>query len=157
VINTQPSQSTSNPALYVPADEFASQMQALKAAGWHAVTLNQVAAYWARGTSLGSDKPIVITFDNGYASHYVNAFPVLKRLGWVGVENLPVTGLPPSDGGLSETQVKGLIAGGWEVDSQGLTTAPLTGGDTTSLTSDLSSARQTLRSRYGVPVNWFSY
>ena len=67
----------------MPAAEFSSQMQALKAAGWHAVTLNQVAAYWARGTSLGAGKPIVITFDNGYASHYVNAFPVLKgpRLG----------------------------------------------------------------------------
>jgi peptidoglycan/xylan/chitin deacetylase (PgdA/CDA1 family) len=157
VINTQPAQSTANPALYVPADEFSRQMQALKADGWHAVTLNQVAAYWARGTSLGTGKPIVITFDNGYASHYVNAFPVLKRLGWVGVENLPVTGLPPSDGGLSDTQVRALIAGGWELDSQGLTTAPLTGGDPTRLTSDLSTARQTLRSRYGVPVNWFAY
>src|SRR5690349_15275718 len=128
VINTQPPQSTANPALYVPADEFSGQMQALKAAGWHAVTLNQVAAYWARGTSLGAGKPIVITFDNGYASHYVNAFPVLKRLGWVGVESLPVTGLPPADGGLTDTQVRGLIAGGWELDSQGLTTTPLSGG-----------------------------
>ena len=106
VINAQPTQSSADPALYVPVDEFSSQMQALKSAGWHAVTLNQVAAYWARGTSLGSGKPIVITFDNGYASHYLNALPVLKRLGWVGVENLPVTGLPPSDGGLSDTQVR---------------------------------------------------
>jgi peptidoglycan/xylan/chitin deacetylase (PgdA/CDA1 family) len=157
VVNTQPAQSTSNPALYVPTDEFSSQMQALKAAGWRAVTLNQVAAYWARGTSLGTTKPIVITFDNGYASHYVNAFPVLKRLGWVGVENLPVTGLPPTDGGLSETQIRGLIAGGWELDSQGPTSSPVTGGDTTTLTSDLTTARQTLRSRYNVPVNWFAY
>ena len=157
VVNTQPSQSTANPALYVPAAEFSGQMQALKTAGWHAVTLNQVAAYWARGTSLGTGKPIVITFDNGYASHYVNAFPVLKGLGWVGVENLPVTGLPPTDGGLSETQVRGLIAAGWELDTQGLTSSTITGSDTTRLTSDLTSARQTLRSRYGVPVNWFAY
>jgi peptidoglycan/xylan/chitin deacetylase (PgdA/CDA1 family) len=157
VINTQPAQSTANPALYVPVDEFTGQMQALKAGGWHAVTLNQVAAYWARGTSLGSGKPIVITFDNGYASHFVSALPVLKRFGWAGVENLPVTGLPPFDGGLTETQVKGLVAGGWELDSQGLTGTPLPGGDPTRLTSDLTSARQTLRSRFGVPVNWFSY
>ena len=157
VINAQPTQSSTDPALYVPADEFSSQMQALKSDGWHAVTLNQVAAYWARGASLGSGKPIVITFDNGYASHYLNALPVLKRLGWVGVENLPVTGLPPSDGGLSDTQVRGLIAGGWELDSQGLTNAPLVGGDPTRLVSDLTAARQTLRSRYGVAVNWFSY
>jgi peptidoglycan/xylan/chitin deacetylase (PgdA/CDA1 family) len=157
VINSQPTSSTGNPALYVPVDEFTGQMQALKAGGWHAVTLNQVAAYWTHGTSLGNGKPIVITFDNGYASHYLNALPVLKNLGWVGVENLPVTGLPPSDGGLSDTQIKGLIAGGWELDTQGLTSATLTGGDPARLVSDLGGARQTLRTRYGVPVNWFSY
>jgi peptidoglycan/xylan/chitin deacetylase (PgdA/CDA1 family) len=82
---------------------------------------------------------------------------VLKRLGWVGVENLPVTGLPPSDGGLSDTQIRGLIAAGWELDSQGLTSSTLTGGDTTTLTADLTTARQTLRSRFSVPVNWFAY
>lgn len=157
VINTQPAQSTANPGLYVPVDEFSSQMQALKANGWHAVTLNQVAAYWARGTSLGTGKPIVITFDSGYASHYVNALPVLKRLGWVGVENLQVTGLPPSDGGLSETQIRGLIAAGWELDTQGVSQSDLTILDTTQLTTEVTTARQTLRSRFGVPVNWFSY
>src|SRR6266700_1166950 len=34
------------PGLYVPPSEFAAQMQALKAAGWHAVTLDQLKAYW---------------------------------------------------------------------------------------------------------------
>lgn len=157
VVNTQPPQSTANPGLYVPVDEFTGQMQALKANGWQAVTLNQVAAYWTRGTSLGTGKPIVITFDNGYASHYVNALPVLKKLGWVGVENLQVTGLPPSDGGLSDAQIRGLIAAGWELDTQGVSHPDLTSLDTTTLTAEVTTARQTLRSRYGVPVNWFSY
>ena len=41
VINTQPAGSSANPALCVPLDEFSSQMNALKADGWHRVTLNQ--------------------------------------------------------------------------------------------------------------------
>ncbi len=53
VINAQPPGSTAPAGLYVPADEFSAQMDALKAAGWHAVTLNQVAANWAHGTSWG--------------------------------------------------------------------------------------------------------
>ncbi|MGZ6662626.1 MAG: polysaccharide deacetylase family protein, partial [Solirubrobacteraceae bacterium] len=46
------------PGLYVPAVEFAAQMRALKAAGWHAVTLDELAAYWKRGVPLGPGKPI---------------------------------------------------------------------------------------------------
>src|SRR5664279_3903943 len=42
------------PGLYVPPEEFAAQMQALKNAGWHAVTMDQVQAYWHRGVSLGA-------------------------------------------------------------------------------------------------------
>ena len=86
------------PSLYVPQDEFTAQMQALKAAGWHAVTMDQLEAYWKRGVPLGSPKPIVISFDNGYHSQYANALPVLKQLGWVGTENLQLSGLPPSAG-----------------------------------------------------------
>src|SRR5947209_6012403 len=56
------------PGLYVQPQEFAAQMQALKQAGWHAVTLDQLRAYWSKGAKLPAGKPIVITFDNGYHS-----------------------------------------------------------------------------------------
>ncbi|HWE09153.1 MAG TPA: polysaccharide deacetylase family protein [Solirubrobacteraceae bacterium] len=157
VINAPPPQSAANPALYVPADEFTSQMDALKAAGWHAVTLNQLQAYWTRGGSLGAGKPIVLSFDNGYASQYTNALPVLKRLGWVGVENLQLSGLPPAEGGLTDAQIRGLVAAGWELDTQGAGHADLITLDTAQLSTEIATARQTLRSRYGVPANWFSY
>jgi peptidoglycan/xylan/chitin deacetylase (PgdA/CDA1 family) len=145
------------PGLYVPASEFAAQMQALKAAGWRAVTPDQLEAYWTRGVSLPPGKPIVLTFDNGYQSQYTNALPVLRQLGWPGVENIQLTGLPPSQGGLTDSQVRALIAAGWELDTQGMSHADLIAVAAPELHYQVFTARQLLRQRYDVPVNWFAY
>jgi peptidoglycan/xylan/chitin deacetylase (PgdA/CDA1 family) len=145
------------PGLYVAPSEFAEQMQALKEAGWHAVTMDQVAAYWQRGAPLGAGKPIVLTFDNGYRSQYTQALPVLRQLGWVGDENIQLSGLPPSQGGLSPEQVRGLINAGWELDTQGYSHADLIRLGTGELHYQVAVTRRTLRQRYGVPVNWFCY
>jgi peptidoglycan/xylan/chitin deacetylase (PgdA/CDA1 family) len=156
VINPPP-QGAPFPGLYVSADEFAAQMEALKSAGWHAVTLDQVEAYWRRGVPLGPGKPVVLTFDNGYQSQYTNALPVLKRLGWVADENIQLTGLPPSQGGLTDAQIRGLIAAGWELDTQGISHADLIALGPSELQYQVAAARQILRRRFGVPVNWFCY
>ena len=145
------------PGLYVQPNEFAAQMEALKRAGWHAVTLDQVQAYWQHGIPLGPGKPIVVSFDNGYQSQYTQALPVLRQLGWVGDENIQLTGLPPSQGGLSQTQIKGLVAAGWELDTQGFSHADLITLDAEQLHYQVSVARSTVQRRFGVPVNWFCY
>jgi peptidoglycan/xylan/chitin deacetylase (PgdA/CDA1 family) len=145
------------PGLYVPPAQFAEQMQALKAAGWHAVTLDQLAAHWRTGASLGAGKPVVLTFDNGYQSQFTQALPVLQRLGWVGDENIQLSGLPPSQGGLGESQIRGLIAAGWELDTQGLSHADLITLGAERLNNEVAVTRRTLQRRYHVPVNWFCY
>ncbi|HEV2974972.1 MAG TPA: polysaccharide deacetylase family protein [Solirubrobacteraceae bacterium] len=145
------------PGLYVTPEEFAAQMRALKAAGWTSVTLDQLDAYWRRGVSLPPGKPIVISFDNGYQSQFTKALPVLRSLGWVGDENIQLIGLPPSQGGLGEDQVRGLIAAGWELDTQGISHADLITLDAQELHEQVAVARATIQRRYHVPVNWFCY
>ncbi len=145
------------PGLYVEPQEFAEQMRALKQTGWHAVTLDQLEAYWQHGAPLGPGRPIVLSFDNGYQSQYTQAAPVLRRLGWVGDENIQLTGLPPSQGGLSQSQVRGLLAAGWELDTQGVSHADLITLDSQQLRYQVAGARAVLKQRYQVPVNWFCY
>jgi peptidoglycan/xylan/chitin deacetylase (PgdA/CDA1 family) len=156
VINPAPS-GAKFPGLYVPPYEFAVQMQALARAGFHAVTMDQVRANWTRGTPLPKGKPIVLSFDNGYQSQLTQAVPVLRRLGWVGVENIQLTGLPPSQGGLSEKQVAELVADGWELDTQGISHADLIALGPAALRDQVVLAREEVRHRYHVPANWFCY
>jgi peptidoglycan/xylan/chitin deacetylase (PgdA/CDA1 family) len=145
------------PGLYVTSEEFAEQMRALQRAGYRAVTMDQLWANWHEGAALPPGKPIVLTFDNGYQSQYTNALPVLRRLGWVGVENIQLTGLPPSQGGLSPAQVRGLVAAGWELDTQGFSHADLITLDAAQLHYQVAVARDTVQRLYHVPVNWFCY
>ena len=145
------------PGLYVAPSEFAAQMRALKSAGWHAVTLEQMQANWRKGTPLPPGKPIVLTFDNGYQSQYTQALPVLRGLGWVGDENIQLSGLPPAQGGLGPEQVRGLLAAGWELDTQGFSHADLIALDAQRLHYEVAVARTVLQQRYHVPVKWFCY
>jgi peptidoglycan/xylan/chitin deacetylase (PgdA/CDA1 family) len=144
------------PGLYVPPTEFAAQMRALARAGYHAVTLDQVRRAW-RGRARLPAHPIVLSFDNGYRTQYTRALPVLRRLGWVGVENIQLSGLPPAQGGLSKRQVRGLLAAGWELDTQGWSHADLVALDRAQLHYQVAVARGRLEHDYHVPVRWFCY
>jgi peptidoglycan/xylan/chitin deacetylase (PgdA/CDA1 family) len=156
VINPPPA-AAKFPGLYVSPEEFAAQMHALAGAGFHAVTMDQMRANWTRGTPLPAGKPIVVSFDNGYQSQYTRALPVLRKLGWVGVENMQLTGLPPAQGGLSEKQIAGLVSAGWELDTQGISHADLITLAPAALHQQVAVAREEVRRRYHVPVNWFCY
>lgn len=155
VINPPPA-GAKFPGLYVSRQELSEQVAALAGAGYHAVTMDQMLANWTHGAPLPS-KPIVLSFDNGYQSQLTNAEPVLHSHGWVGVENVQLTGLPPSQGGLSHAQIAQLVADGWELDTQGISHADLIAISPSALHEQVFTAREQLQRRYHVPVNWFCY
>lgn len=65
-------------ALTVHTDQFEAQMKYLADNGYHAITPAEMIAAWDNGTSL-PDKPVIITFDDGYADNYRCAFPILQK------------------------------------------------------------------------------
>ena len=144
------------PGLYMPAAEFAAEMRGLARAGYQAVTLDRVRRAWFGRASLPA-RPIVLSFDNGYRTQYTRALPVLRRLSWVGVENIQLSGLPPAQGGLTGREVRALLAAGWELDTQGWSHADLTTLDAEQLHYQVAVARRILRHAYHVPVDWFCY
>jgi len=145
------------PGLYVEPALFAAQMHALAAAGYHAVTMDQMWDNWHHGTPLPHGKPIVISFDNGYESQKLYALPVLRAMGWVGVENLQLSGLPFSQGGLNRAEVRDLLAAGWAPDTPGYNHADLITLSPSELHFQVAVARQRIRALYHVKADWFCY
>lgn len=73
-----------NIALSVAPQEFEKQMVYLKEAGFQTIAPDELAAY-LEGQGDLPPKPVLITFDDGYADNYINAYPVLKKYGFKAV------------------------------------------------------------------------
>ncbi len=68
----------------VSVDEFRSDMEYLKNKGWESISVKELLA-WQKGEFEMPEKPMMITFDDGFSSTAAYAEPVLKELGFKGV------------------------------------------------------------------------
>ncbi len=69
--------------LTVLPENFEAQLEYLAQAGYHTITLADLYLYLTQGQPL-PEKPIVLTFDDGYADAYEVVFPLLQKYGFVG-------------------------------------------------------------------------
>ena len=58
--------------------QFEAQIRAIAEAGYTAISFEELEAYVMEGAPL-PDKPVMITFDDGYLSNYTLAYPVLQQ------------------------------------------------------------------------------
>jgi peptidoglycan/xylan/chitin deacetylase (PgdA/CDA1 family) len=70
--------------LSVTPDAFREQIQWLKDNGYTVITLYDLIYALNIGWPSLPDKPVVLTFDDGYTDNYENAFPILQEFGFVG-------------------------------------------------------------------------
>jgi len=75
--------SDSNPRFltYVSPEEFEHQMDYLYSKGYTTISLDRLIEHFCEKIPL-PQKPIIITFDDGFKDNYTNAFPILKRYGF---------------------------------------------------------------------------
>jgi peptidoglycan/xylan/chitin deacetylase (PgdA/CDA1 family) len=149
-----PGPSTRLPALWVRPAAFAAHVRALRRAGYRAVTLGRVWDAWHGGRPLPR-RPVVLSFDDGYADQVRHALPALRRARWPGVLNLALDFLPAMGG---TAAVRRLLAAGWEIDSHSLTHPDLTGLSDAELTRELGASRTRIKRAFGErAANFFAY
>ncbi len=72
-------ETSENPEIITP-ESFEAQMKALRDAGYTAVDFDELYAYTTTDATL-PEKPVVITFDDGYSSNLDFAYPILVKYG----------------------------------------------------------------------------
>jgi peptidoglycan/xylan/chitin deacetylase (PgdA/CDA1 family) len=139
------------PELFVGRTDFEKQMDWLEERGYEAVTLEQVQEAWyGKGTL--PPKPIVISFDDGYRPQFTFALPTLRKHGWAGVLNLKAAGSE-----LYESNVKAMLAAGWELAAHTIHHLDLTELGAKELKEEVAGSRKILQEEFNVPVENFCY
>jgi peptidoglycan/xylan/chitin deacetylase (PgdA/CDA1 family) len=141
---------------------FRSHMEALQNAGYSAAALADFVA-WKKGAGRPPAKPIVITFDDGWASNLSIAWPVMKQL------HFPCTIFVVADRGvevfneggnldrpLTDEEVAQLADEGVSIQSHGLTHRPFTEMPRDTLDLELRESRRRLEALTGKPVAWLA-
>ncbi|REE98926.1 polysaccharide deacetylase family protein [Thermomonospora umbrina] len=159
-VNARPSQATRR--LAVRPDTFARQMGLLAERGFTPVTVSDLLA----GNDPPPAKPVVITFDDGYADFHANALPVLSELkfpatlfvttGWLADAGPDGAGRPPGRT-LTWAQVREAADHGIEIGGHSHSHPELDQVPGTALFEELTRNKGLLEDRLGRPVRTMAY
>jgi len=143
--------------LSVPPDLFAAHLDRLQAEGYTTISLYQLLAHLTQGVPL-PEKPVVITFDDGYRDVYENAFPLLRAHGMTATffvitdfidEQRPLY--------LSWDMAREMLAAGMSIESHSRNHFTLKGQNDDYLVWQALGSLETLQYELGVRPRFISY
>lgn len=137
-----------------PAD-FERQMRCLAEGGYTAISLSELVAHMTAGAPLPA-RPVVITFDDGYADNYTTALPILKRYG-LKATVFVVTDFLDERPYMTWDEVKALRKAGIEIGSHTLAHRDLTWLPRDERLEDLRASKEGLEWRLDAPVRFLAY
>lgn len=134
-------------------DLFRAQMKFLHDNGFHPLTLAQLNDYVRQGKPVPV-KPVVLTFDDGYADTYSIVYPVMKEYGFVAT-----VFINPGDVGtrLTWEQIKEMQEGGITIASHGYDHVRMSELTDAEQTANIVKAQNALKQQLGIDNTWFCY
>lgn len=145
---------THNSMTVQPAD-FEKQLQYLKNQGYTSVTLDEVANYF-NGEGELPQKPIVITFDDGYEDNHRIAVPLLREYGFNAIIFV-ITDNIGKPGYVTWEQMKAVQERAISIGSHSMTHADLTKLDAEELAKELRNSKTSLEKGLGTSVDYIAY
>ena len=143
--------------LTVLPEDFEAQLQYLAEAGYHAITLTDLHLHLTQGYPL-PDKPIVLTFDDGYRDAYEVVFPLLLEYGFTGTFFVLATPAHYEwDQYMTWAQMREMAETGMEIQSHGRDHVDLRDSSYDYLVYQILGIQEAIQHNVGRPPRFFCY
>lgn len=143
--------------LSVEPDRFRAQMQYLVDNGYTTIDLYDLIRAITNNEDL-PDKPIILTFDDGYKDNYENAWPIMQEFGFTGTFFIPTEFIDYDyEAYMSWEMLEELAVNGNRLEPHSRSHPNLRGLSREALIWQMLGPRETLAAHTGYKSRFFSY
>ena len=143
--------------LSVPPENFREQMAYLAENGYTPIDLYQLSAAIAAKIDL-PEKPVILTFDDGYLDNYENAFPILQEFGFTGTFFVITDLVDQGVGGYANwDQLEEMAAAGMRIESHSKSHPDLSTMSRDGVIFQVLGSQETIAAHIGYTPRYFCY
>jgi len=139
----------------IPPEKFEEQIKWLFENSYQTINVSDLANLIYNGGEI-PQRPVIITFDDGNEDVYKEAYPILKKYGFVATFYVVQTYVNGRDM-VTTDQLKELIKNGWEIGSHSKNHVSLPSISEDLLPEEIRISKLNLEDKLGVPINSFAY
>lgn len=144
--------------LSVTPEKFREQMDWLKASGYTPISMYHLVYALQIGKPPLPERPIILTFDDGYMDNYENAYPILQELGFTATFFIMTDVTDRAQAGYMTWDIyKELFAAGMSIEVHGREHLDMSGRDDAWLTYHLLGPAQTIEANLGHKPRFIAY
>ncbi|UBF26845.1 polysaccharide deacetylase family protein [Kovacikia minuta CCNUW1] len=143
----------------VTPEEFEHHLKLIQQKGLTPITMDQLVIHLRTGLPL-PEKPILLTFDDGYEGHYTYAYPLLKKYGYPAVFSIYTDKIEKQLGRKPVTweQLKEMVADPLvTIASHSVTHRVMTTLSEPEIQTEVQKSKQILEAKLGIPIHYFTY
>lgn len=135
--------------LSITPAQFETHLQLFNRLGYKPISMQDAIA------GKGTEKSLVLTFDDGYKDFYTNAFPLLQKYGWTGTAYI-ISGFR-GDQYMNAQELKEIAAAGIEIGAHSISHPNLATATPERQEREIAQSKLNLEKLLGISVTTFAY
>ncbi|BEU88305.1 polysaccharide deacetylase family protein [Selenomonas sp. TAMA-11512] len=143
-------------SLSILPDDFERQIAWFANEGFHSISPDELYAALTEGAPL-PEKSVLITFDDGYADNYENAYPILKKYGFKATIFVVAGFVGEKPHYITWEQAREMEANGISIESHTMTHRSMTELSDDQLKEELTASKAFIEAKLNKKVHYFAY